>query len=91
MSKIAFLLELKEALISRLNEGRQETLIWLMKHIANGKMHSTESRSSGHSDTSLEALPVKSVLLSAAKRLLIRLCDEDGDETFVTKTVTKRL
>ena len=43
-------------------------------------MHSTESRSSGHSDANLEALSAKSVLLSAAKRLLIRLYDENGDE-----------
>ena len=45
-------------------------------------MHSKESRSSGHSDTSLEALPAKSVLLSTAKRLLIRLYDENGDKMF---------
>ena len=46
-------------------------------------MHSTESRSSGHSDTNREALPAKSALLSGAKRLLIRLYDENGDEMFV--------
>ena len=45
-------------------------------------MHSTESRSSEHSDTKLEALPAKIVFLSAAKRLLIRLYDENGDEMF---------
>ena len=45
-------------------------------------MHSTESRSSGHSDTNLETLPVKSVLLSATKRLLIRLYDENSDKMF---------
>ena len=45
-------------------------------------MHSAESRSSGHSDTNLETLPTKSVHLSAAKRLLIRLYDENGDEMF---------
>ena len=43
-------------------------------------MHSPESRSSGHSNTNLEVLPAKSVLLSAAKRLLIRLYDESDDE-----------
>ena len=48
----------------------------------NGKMHSTDSRSSGHSDTNLEVLPVKSVLLSAAKRHLTRTYDEDSDEMF---------
>ena len=42
-------------------------------------MHSTESQSSGHSDTNLEALPAESVLLSAAKRLLIRLYDEHDE------------
>ena len=45
-------------------------------------MHSTESRSPGHSDTNLEALPAKSVLLSAAKRPLIRLYDKNGDKMF---------
>ena len=45
-------------------------------------MHSTESRSSGHSDTNLQALPVNSVLLSAPKRLLIRHYDENGDKFF---------
>ena len=44
-----------------------KTLIGLVKYIKNGEKHSTESRSSGHSDTNLEALPAKSVLLSAAK------------------------
>ena len=48
----------------------------------NWKIHYIESRSSGHSDTNLEALPAKSFLLSAAKRLLIRLYDENGDEMF---------
>ena len=43
-------------------------------------MHSAESRSSGHSDTDLEVLPAKSVPLSAAKRLLVRLHDENADE-----------
>ena len=38
--------------------------------------------SSGHSDTNLEAFPAKSVLLSAAKRHIIRLYDENGDEMF---------
>ena len=75
-----FSLKLKEASISRLNERRQKTLIWLAKYIKNWKMHSTESRSSGHSDTNFEELPAKSVLLSVAKRLLIRLYDENGDK-----------
>ena len=44
-------------------------------------MHSTESRSSEHSDTKLEALPAKIVFLSVAKRL-IRIYDENGDEMF---------
>ena len=43
-------------------------------------MHSTESRSSGHGDTNLESLTVKSVFLSAAKRLHIRVYGENGDE-----------
>ena len=42
----AFSLTLKEASISRLNERRQKTLTELVKYIINGKMHSTESRSS---------------------------------------------
>ena len=78
----AYSLKLKEALISRLNKRRQKTLIRLTKYIKNGKIHSTVSRSSGHSDTNLETLPAKSVLLSAAKRLFIRLYDENGDEMF---------
>ena len=69
-----------EALISRLNERRHKTIICLVKYIIKWKMHSTESRSSGHSDTNLEALPAKSVLSSAEKRLLIHLYDENGDE-----------
>ena len=76
----AFSLKLKEALIFRLHKRRQKTLIGLVKYIRNGKMHSTESQSSGHSDTNLEALPAKSAVLSAAKRFLIRLYDENGDE-----------
>ena len=76
-------LKLKEALIvSRLNERIKKTLISLIKYIKNGKMHSTESLSSGHIDTSLEALPAKSVLLSAAKDFLF---------TFMMKAVTKCL
>ena len=70
----------KEALISRLNERRQKTLIGLVEYIKNGKMHSAEKQSSGRSDTNLEASPEKSALLSAAKRLLIRLHDENGDK-----------
>ena len=46
------------------------------------RMYYTDNRSSGHSDSNLEALPAKSVSLSAAKRLLIRLYDENGDEMF---------
>ena len=76
-------LKLKEALMSRRNEGRQKTLIWLVKYINNGKMHSTESRSSGHSDTNLEALPAKSARLSAAIK--------DFSFAFMMKTVTKCL
>ena len=72
----AFSLKLIEALIHRLNERRQKTLIGLVKYLKNWKMHSTESRSSGHSDTNLEALPAKSAVLSAAKQLLIRLYDK---------------
>ena len=71
----AYSLKLKDLLISRLNERRQNTLIWLVKHIKSGNMHSTESRSLGHSDTDLVALPTKSVLLSAAKRLYDENCD----------------
>ena len=78
-----FSLKLKEALISRLNERKQKTLLWLAKCIKNAKMRSTVCRSSGHSDTNLEALSAKSVLLSAAKQLLIHLYDESGDEMFV--------
>ena len=48
-------------------------------HIKNWKMHSTESRKSGHCDTNLETLPAKSVLLST---LLIPLYDEYFDEMF---------
>ena len=72
----AFSSKLIEALIHRLNKRRQKTLIGLVKYIKNGKMHSTESRSSGHSDSNLEALPAKSAVLSAAKLLLIRLYDK---------------
>ena len=49
----------------------------------NEKMHSTERRLSGRSDTNLDALTAKCVLLSAAKRLLIPLYDESGEEMFV--------
>ena len=84
MNKTAFSLKLKEALISRLNERRQKTLIGLLKYIKNGKMYSKESRSSGHSDTDLDELPAKSVLLSTAKRILIRLYDENSDEMFAS-------
>ena len=45
-------------------------------------MHSTDSQSSGHSDTKLEVLPAKNVLLSAAKQLLINHYDENGDKMF---------
>ena len=45
-------------------------------------MHSTERRSSGHSDNNLVVLPAKSVLLSAAGRLFFRLYDENGEEMF---------
>ena len=45
-------------------------------------MHSTQSRSSEHSDTNLEALSAKSDLLSAVKRLHINLYDENGVEMF---------
>ena len=48
----------------------------------NGKIHSTKSRTSGHSDTNLEALSVNSFLLSMAKRLLIHLYDENCDKMF---------
>ena len=82
MNKTAFSLELKEALISRLNERRHKTLLGLVKYLKNWKMHSRENRSSGHSDTNLEILPAKNAPLSAAKRLLIRLYDENGDEMF---------
>ena len=75
-------LKLKEALMSRLDESRQKTLIGLEKYTNNGEEHSRESRSSGRCDTNLGALPAKSVPLSAAKRLLIRLDDENGDEMF---------
>ena len=54
-------------------------------------MHSTESQSSGHSDNNLEALPSKSILLSAAKRLLIHLYDENGDKMFAPSTVYKSI
>ena len=46
MNKTAFSLKLIEALISRINERRQKTLIGLVKYIKNGKMLSTASRSS---------------------------------------------
>ena len=45
-------------------------------------MHCTVSRLSARSDINLEALPAKSVLLSAAKRLLICLYDENYDDMF---------
>ena len=45
-------------------------------------MYSTKSRSSGHSDTNLVALPAKNVLLSAARQLLISLYDENGGKMF---------
>ena len=51
MNKTSTSLKLKEELISRLNERRQNTPIGLAKYITNGKICSTESRSSGHSDT----------------------------------------
>ena len=48
----------------------------------NWKMNSIESRSSGHSDNILQALPAKSVPLTAAKQLLILIYDENCDEMF---------
>ena len=84
MNKTAFSLKLKEALISRLSGRSQKTLIGSVKYMKNGKMHSTESRSSGHRDTNLEALPARSVLLSTAKRFLIRLYNENGDKMFAS-------
>ena len=80
----AFSLKLKEALISRLSGRSQKTLIGSVKYMKNGKMHSTESRSSGHRDTNLEALPARSVLLSTEKRFLIRLYNENGDKMFAS-------
>ena len=35
-----------------------------------------------HQDTNLESLPAKGILLSSAKRFLIRLFDKNGDKMF---------
>ena len=78
MNKTVSSLKLKDALISRLNKRTQKNTNRVSKIHKNGKC----IRSSGHSDTNLEALPAKNVLLSAAKQLLIHFYDENGDEMF---------
>ena len=58
-----------------------KTLLGLVKY-KNGKMHFTESRTSGHSDTNLDALPAKCSFV-CSKTSSYSFYDERGDEMFV--------
>ena len=59
MNKAVSSMKLKEALISRQSDRRHKTPIGFVKYMNNWKVHSKDSRSSGHNYTNLEALPAK--------------------------------